>query len=180
VVDLVTGEECEPAGTPTCDAQCHFVHTCGNGVIEPGEECDGQPGCSFDCKIQREICCEFSGVACVSGAATTGLDEYEDGKTCFLAGGTGSYGVCNGTAPCPEPLSDACKLGRCSDVAITPSELCCQHPDGTCTGSTVVTAASVGNFGCTPSPFDFPQQGDIDHLVLGRCGDDGRCLPAQN
>jgi hypothetical protein len=176
VVDLRDGEECEPPGTATCDAQCHFIHNCGNGVIEPGEECDGQPGCSATCQLERSVCCAV-GDACIDAIALDGFSEYDLGKSCFLGGGTGAFGVCTGSDPCPPPAPPTCRIGSCGDEPISPLTLCCQHPNGTCTGGTVTTAAAVGAFGCTPAPFDFPPQGDIDHLLVGTCEPSGHCTP---
>src|SRR5262245_5877796 len=35
------GEECEPPGTTTCNEQClRVVSGCGNGVLDPYEECE--------------------------------------------------------------------------------------------------------------------------------------------
>jgi hypothetical protein len=86
VIDAMIGEECEgtdlggatcmslgfDTGTLTCDDQCHLVKTlctklCGNGVKDPGEQCDGDagvPGCSdwgyvactSSCTVDRTHC----------------------------------------------------------------------------------------------------------------------------
>jgi cysteine-rich repeat protein len=51
-------EECEPPGTPSCDAQCHRIRPgCGNAVLDEGEECEdgnakGGDGCSADCRTE--------------------------------------------------------------------------------------------------------------------------------
>src|SRR5262249_55767409 len=43
-VDVDGGERCEPPGSATCDAHCMPVLAlppgCGNGVLDPGEQCD--------------------------------------------------------------------------------------------------------------------------------------------
>jgi hypothetical protein len=177
VLELFIGEECEPPATATCDASCQFIHTCGNGVIEPGEECDGQPGCGTDCLVPRSLCCNLGG-ACLGGAATNGFDAYNFGKACFIVGGTGSFGVCEGTEPCPPPAPPfGCVIGACGDHPIDPLPLCCQHVDGTCDATVATSAAAVGAFGCLPFPP--PPTGDIDRLVVGSCGGNGRCVPAE-
>ena len=177
VVDLYPGEECEPPGTATCDASCRFIHTCGNGVIEPGEECDGQPACGAGCTLAREACCDFGG-ACFSQQVSTGFDAYWNVfKLCaLLLGGSGSYGSCEGD-PCPPPAPPelGCRVASCEDRPIDPLPLCCNAPDGTCSDIVATTGAAIAGF-C--SYFLPPDQGDVPHLMLGTCGDDGRCVPA--
>lgn len=47
-------EECEPAGTATCDANCKVIKFCGDGVVQPelGEQCErpNTEGCDQFCK----------------------------------------------------------------------------------------------------------------------------------
>jgi len=177
VIDGFEGEECEPPGTATCDASCHFIHTCGNGVIEPGEECDGQPACNGNCRLSLSLCCDLGG-ACLGGSADDGYGVYNFAKECFIVGGHGSYRACVGTDPCPPPAPPGigCTIGSCQDEPITPIALCCQEPDGTCRGGTVASLEELGLFGC--KTFPPPDRGDIEHLVIGTCGGDGRCVPA--
>ena len=177
IVDAGYGEQCEPPGTATCDAQCHFVHTCGNGVIEPGEECDGQPACNGDCALTRSMCCQL-GDLCFDGTATDIFSEYQFAKGCgYILSGRTTYGICEGAEPCPPPIVPGigCRVGSCGDEPIDPLSLCCQHPDGTCTGTTATTAGAVS--GCGWATFPPPAQGDVDRLMLGTCGGDGRCVP---
>ena len=177
VVDSIAGEECEPPGTATCDASCRFIHTCGNGVVELGEECDGQPGCSAECRLVRSLCCEIGG-GCLSGSATDAFGEYQFFKPCYLlAGGTGSYGVCEGPDECPPPFPPGigCHAGPCGDRPIDPLPLCCQGIDDTCQGIVATSEAAVGSFGC--EAFPPPDQGDVPRLMIGTCGADGRCVP---
>jgi hypothetical protein len=177
VVDASHGEECEPPVSATCDAQCHFIHTCGNGVVELGEECDGQPGCGTDCNLVRSLCCDLGGL-CIGGAASTDFDAYFNFfKQCYLiGGGSGSYGVCEGTEPCAEPLDSlGCRVGSCGDAPIDPLPLCCQEIDGTCRGTVATTASAVGGFAC--SAFPPLDDGDVPRMMIGSCGADGRCVP---
>jgi hypothetical protein len=181
-VEFYSGEECEPPGSATCDAACQFIHTCGNGVVELGEECDGQTGCSDDCRLARATCCEFAGppgteTACMGNTA---YDEFEvyfyTVKPCFqILSGQFAYGTCEGP-PCPgAPPGFDCHLGACGDRAIDPLPLCCQEVAGGCRDAVVTTAAGVGGFGC--GAFPPPEEGDVDRLMIGTCGGDGRCVP---
>jgi hypothetical protein len=176
VVDAYPNEECEPPGTATCDANCQFIHTCGNGVIEPGEECDGQTACGAGCRLAREACCDF-GDACFSQPVANGFDAYWNVfKPCIqVLGGTGSSGSCEG-APCPPPAPPelGCRIGSCVDRPIDPLPLCCNAPDGTCADLVATSGSAILGF-C--SYFLPPEQGDVPHLMLGTCGNDGRCVP---
>ncbi|MBM4265881.1 MAG: hypothetical protein FJ144_04595 [Deltaproteobacteria bacterium] len=176
VVEALFSEECEPPGTATCDDACLFIHTCGNGVIEPGEECDGQAACGPACAFPRVACCDF-GDWCIGSTVYDDFSAYFNVfKPCFLAlGGQGSFGVCEGS-PCPE-APERCRIGSCSDHAIDPLPLCCNQAAGGCRDAIVTTAGGIGGFGC--GSFPPPTEGDIDRLVLGTCGDEGRCVPVE-
>jgi hypothetical protein len=45
------GDQCCPAAaTSADDTDCMPVPGCGNGIVDPGEECDGSEGCSAGCQ----------------------------------------------------------------------------------------------------------------------------------
>jgi cysteine-rich repeat protein len=59
-LDPAHGEQCEPAGTASCDAACHALAApgCGNGARDPGEQCDDGntsrlDGCSATCTFEQ-------------------------------------------------------------------------------------------------------------------------------
>lgn len=61
-VDALKGEQCEPPGTPMCDAACKTVIpvVCGNGTREAGEQCDDAnqvnlDGCDSTCKFEQDL-----------------------------------------------------------------------------------------------------------------------------
>jgi hypothetical protein len=87
-----------------CNASSPY--SCGNGVVEPGEECDwqgpnlggkdcsvfnlqGTPTCTFSCKLNSSSCTGFSNVSCGDGILDTGeecdVPEYNN-KTCMTLG----------------------------------------------------------------------------------------------
>lgn len=58
-IDVPGGEECDPPNGGQCLPNCTRI-TCGNGVLEPGEECDfgaanssTRPGACHDCKLPK-------------------------------------------------------------------------------------------------------------------------------
>ena len=97
--DAVHGEQCDPPSATTgCSATCRFEH-CGNGVKDPGEECDMNDGvtggqvCSADCHIEK----------CGNGILDPG-EQCDDGNTSDLDDCLSSN---------PSPAS--CKLATCGD-----------------------------------------------------------------
>lgn len=40
-------------GCTACSMGYQTELLCGNGVVDPGEECDGEPGCLSDCRFRR-------------------------------------------------------------------------------------------------------------------------------
>jgi cysteine-rich repeat protein len=57
-VDAAVGEQCEPAGTLTCDAMCQDI-VCGNGIRQASEQCDdgnttNLDGCDSACAFEQD------------------------------------------------------------------------------------------------------------------------------
>ncbi len=135
---------------------------CGNGVIDPGEQCDGDPFCSSSCTFDITACCQMfpvpntvclavplSPTSCLDGTAFIG-------ETCV-------------GQPCPGNPFPGCTLGSCQDQAISSSSLCCQIGT-TCQGTSTATGSGLANavLDCillTGSP------------MVGTCGGNGQCTP---
>jgi cysteine-rich repeat protein len=54
------GEECETPGEGNCNALCLFIPTCGDGTVEPREQCDDgnrspNDGCNENCFLEPTI-----------------------------------------------------------------------------------------------------------------------------
>jgi hypothetical protein len=52
---LEPGEQCDPPGGITCDVSCQRLSICGNGVVERTEECDPPNGVTCSAACQRFI-----------------------------------------------------------------------------------------------------------------------------
>jgi hypothetical protein len=141
--------------------------TCGNGVIDEDEECDGQRFCSppsseFGCQISDDPrCCQVGGTGGVCVATPPALE------TCGEFGGTVVAGYCPDT-PCPGDPFPGCTLGACSDPPIPPTVACCQQAAG-CQDSTATTTLELRSAmkACSSS-------GGTN--VIGSCAADGRCV----
>ncbi|HEY0478660.1 MAG TPA: DUF4215 domain-containing protein [Kofleriaceae bacterium] len=93
-------EQCDPPSAAMgCSATCRFEH-CGNGVKDPGEECDGTDGvtggqiCSASCRIQQ----------CGNGILDPGEQCDDNNKL------DNDDCLSSGTSP-----ATACKLATCGD-----------------------------------------------------------------
>ncbi len=76
-VDASKGEQCDPPNGTTCSATCKTVSTavCGNGTLEPGEQCDDGnlfdlDGCDSHCNY--EAVARMTSVSIQGTAAPTG------------------------------------------------------------------------------------------------------------
>lgn len=77
-IDASRGETCDPPSS-TCDASCHLLPVCGNGVIEGTEQCDdgnlrNLDGCDKTCKYEvvgRMTSIAIQGTAAPAGCTPT-------------------------------------------------------------------------------------------------------------
>lgn len=92
--------ECDQMAGEHCLKGTCAVGLCGDGLVQPGELCDGQDGCTGDCMDGDQTCSPLTGVGCVEG-------EY-----CEVGGSPGGYvkAVC---FPGPKKCGDfTCDLGN--------------------------------------------------------------------
>lgn len=183
------GETCEsfglPAGRLSCDPSCASIDTsacgggeevsCGNGVGEGIEACDGVDlrgqtcetfgfnrgtlSCRADCSLDSSDC--FSGVALCGDSVAEGSEACDGddlrGETCVSQGFEGGTLSC--VASCLRFVTDACTAGEvCGDGVAEGLELC----DGAdLKGATCVSEGFAnGTLACGPN---------CDSLVTTSC-----------
>jgi virginiamycin B lyase len=76
IVNGACGEQCDPPVPGRCDAECHRIPFCGDGMVDPGEQCDD--GNAVDCDGCSNHCTAVTG--CGDGAVC-GTEECDDGNT---------------------------------------------------------------------------------------------------
>ena len=127
-------EQCDPPSEANgCSATCRFEH-CGNGVKDPGEECDGNDfgsggnpngfTCAADCHIQQ----------CGNGRVDPG-EQCDDGNNTSGDGCSGST----------SPLG-ACRIEFCGDT-VTNNANAQRHTHEDCDDGGIDSATC--NFNCT-------------------------------
>jgi len=150
-----------------CVGEVTVALSCGNGVVDAGEQCDGQRFCTIpDCKIQYDPrCCVIalpSDPICVATPPALEL--------CSDFGGTLVDGYCPDD-PCPGDPFPGCQIGPCTDPPIPPTSVCCQESDR-CRDATATTTLDLRAL-----MRDCVVEGNRN--VLGGCGPDGRQCVAE-
>jgi cysteine-rich repeat protein len=141
-------ENCEPPNTPTCSASCRTIRppTCGDGTLDPGEDCDdgnhsSEDDCLNDCRLAT------CGDGFVHERGTPPFEECDDGN---VAPGDGCSATCR--AECGNGVIDgACTQGLIGSPCS--SNAGCDTPpgagNGVCVGETCDPGAAAL---CVPGP----------------------------
>jgi hypothetical protein len=139
-------------------ALCEVAAVCGNGVREPGEQCDGGPACTPSCVQEVPNCCGSVG-------------------SCLAAPGFSLFstlmGYCSSVAPGSTATPGAiCQPGgSCAVEPIEPVPVCCQGA-GTCSEGTAASTLDLWNFhnGCQGG-------GSGTTVPNAMCDAGGSCVP---
>jgi cysteine-rich repeat protein len=165
VVTGDTGQACVTAAPPGDGTACGTggkclggvctTTTCGNGVLDPGEQCDFgagkniagsgcEPDCQFSCeKTPTDTCqtnvCAANPTLCTTVAAVAGGTS---GQKCQATTELAACGDCSATGVC---VANACPPSRCGDGCVDPrtGETCDPPNTATCDANCHTIAAAV-------------------------------------
>ncbi len=170
--NFVVNDGCCPSGcTFADDLNCPPV--CGNGVLEPGEECDdgatiSNDGCSMDCEREGS-CCEMNGSVCdetlPGGCAGEflGIDTDCVSNTCPVCGN----GVLEGAEECDDGnLDDGDECDSSCDE-IPPFN------DDCATAREITSLPFAETIDCTVATTGFDGSGFYNVARNATLGDDG-------
>jgi cysteine-rich repeat protein len=134
---LPDGTTCPNGGM--CKGHLCITANCGNGKVDPGEQCDWgsaanvhgsgcEPDCTFSCTISPNSCpspdpCSASPQVCGSVAGPTG----NGGQKCNAGPVIAQCGSCGGANIC---VANVCKADTCGDGCVAGGETC-DPPNGT-------------------------------------------------
>ena len=156
------------------DADAAPSTTCGNGVVEAGEECDdgntaGSDGCSATCEIEPAWACP-GGSACM---AVTGLalGSSED-QLAFVGTSTGGGGFVDTCAPGEVIVGFAGELDPDQSHLDQLHAFCSRVVfDGTTGSATSAAIANTPSHGNNTGPSEGSATCGSDELVVGFVGD---------
>ena len=126
IVNAECGEDCDPPVPGRCDAECHRIPSCGDGIVDPGEECDDAN--TVDCDACSNHCTFVTGCGDGTRCGTEACDD-------------GNAASCDGCSPtCTVEVG-----ARCGDGVVNAA--CgeeCDPPGVDCTQSCRLGTAPLG------------------------------------
>jgi hypothetical protein len=183
--DACAGSGCATSttSTTTSSTTTTLAAVCGNGVIEPGEWCDGDEFCASNCAIERVACCS---IATPSGTCSADVPAFtlfaQQATVCDpSAGGTFRLGlVAAAGAACPDApggpgIPASSSVGDCvtPPPLTAPASICCQDTATSCSDITTTSREVVTTFVWSCLYTHYPNY----PVVAGTCSG-GRCVPA--
>jgi len=103
ILNASCGEQCDPPAAGRCDAQCQRIPFCGDGRVDPGEQCDD--GNTNDCDGCSNTCTLVTG--CGDGVVC-GSEECDDGNTADCDGCSSMCTIESGLRCGDGIVNDAC------------------------------------------------------------------------
>ncbi|MGH7893021.1 MAG: MopE-related protein [Candidatus Binatia bacterium] len=190
--DPTNGMTITQSGHDTSAAQVTVSMSCGNGVLDPGEQCDGAnlgsttcggcagtPRCTSSCTIDTSTCtngvCDATETcagcpadcAATDAACGNGVCEAGNGETCVscpadCAGRQGGKPSARFCCGFGGPNPIGCDANRCGACTTQVIDVCCG--DGQCNGGETNATCSRDCFPCTDADGDgyCPSQGDCN------------------
>jgi hypothetical protein len=151
ITEAIDDDDCCPPGAHAQnDSDC--APSCGNGVAEPGEKCDGDTFCGDNCRPlnQRERCVVIEDARMSVCSECTCLHCMEETLDCLSSGDAQRDADCRAVSDCAlaaKCFGDACYCGDSPD---------CAYPNGPC--RSVIQAAARSR-----------------ELTVAQCQDDPDC-----
>jgi cysteine-rich repeat protein len=135
------GTACPNSGT--CQNDICVTALCGNGTVDPGEQCDWgtanniagsgcNPDCTFSCTTSPNSCpgadpCAAAPEVCSVVAGPSGTAAGDNGQKCTAGTVLAQCAACTGGDIC---VNDNCQGHVCGDGCLIPPETC-DPPNGT-------------------------------------------------
>jgi cysteine-rich repeat protein len=115
-INTTCGEQCDPPVAGQCDAQCQRIPRCGDGILDPGEQCDD--GNTDNCDACSNNCTLVTG--CGDGVVC-GSEECDDGNTTDCDGCSSTCTIESGFR-CGDGITDTACGEQCDPPDIGPPE----------------------------------------------------------
>jgi hypothetical protein len=170
-VEPGVGEECEPPGTATCDADCQRVPVCGDGFVDAPEQCEPPNSATCDANCVS--------IVCGNGVLQPG-EECEPPSTAVCDASCQRKPVCGDhfvDAPetCDPPdgttCDTDCTLIVCGNGEVEPGEECEPPSTAVCDASCQRKPLCGDGFIDAPEQCEPPSTANCDaNCVLIECG----------
>jgi hypothetical protein len=138
-VGAVTTTSTSSSMPSTSSTSTTLASVCGNGVIDPGEMCDGEPFCTPMCEVEVYTCCQVPNAPeCTGVCSPVGMSCLACAPNTMHLGSHPQW-----TGPCPG-AGDRAGTGTCAPPdPVGPLSVCCSLVGGGCWETAVTTTAEL-------------------------------------